>query len=119
MIAGDFNTVTDREDRCGGSRLDWNGARDGGDEDHWRTRVASRHGLFEMWQEESTFECPSGSFRIDRIYCNQFQGDQVDKRIGCAALAWDRGLSDHRPVAFARTSKEEDQGASRPPPDWI
>jgi hypothetical protein len=41
---------------------------------------------------------------LGRIYTNQPEVDQLDKRIYSAALAWPKG-SQHRPLAFGRQSK--------------
>ena len=104
---------------AGGSERQWNGARDSSEEAHWESAVLSRHGMYELHQDEPTFSYPTGVSRIDRIYSNALGADQLDKKIGCAALDWDKAVSDHRPVAFARYSASKGKTEDGPLPGWV
>ena len=116
---GDFNTVVCEEDRWDTHNDRATGARDKGEEEHWRETVANPLSLYELQQEQFTFKCSSSRSRIDRIYTNQPASDQLDPQICCAALEWTPRLSDHRAVAFARTSSPVSPQGNRPIQDWI
>ena len=68
--------------------MQWSGSRDKAEEEEWQSRVAPPHGLFELVQDGPTFRSGACRSRLDRVYVNQPTADQLDRRIGCAALEW-------------------------------
>jgi len=117
-VAGDLNTVTSQVDRWGGDQALRQGKRDRQEENHWREKVAIPLHLHEFWQEEPTFEHNGGKSRIDRVYSNMPVADQLDKH-GVAALEWTPITSNHRAVAFARTTTTDEADELLAFPDWV
>ena len=105
VIMGDFNTATRASDRWDITNGVPTGERDKGEEEHWQETVAQRHGLYELGQDQFTFNCSLSRSRIDRIYTNQPPSNQIDHSFSCSALEWVNNLSNHRAVAFSRTTK--------------
>ena len=119
VLAGDFNTVVDDQGRWSSDSNSYSGARDRCEEDDWHNTVEVPFGLFELEQDEFTFEGASGRSRLDRIYTNHYVADQLDRKFGAAALEWVPRLSSHRAIAFARSNKVKDDPENRPIPDHI
>ena len=72
--------------------------------------VANRHQLHELEQEGMTYKGPRATSRLDRVYTNQHVAGQLDSKVGCVALGWPRGASDHRPIAFYRRTTSGEEG---------
>ena len=56
-----------------------------------------------MFQELATHNSGLARHRLDRVYTSQHVCDQLDSKLGCAALEWVPKLSDHRAVVFFRS----------------
>jgi len=124
LICGDFNTTVCKEDRWRRgekSRQD----RDANEELEWSSRVAKPFGLYEIKQEDATYQAFENNIlvcrsRIDRFYSNQPISDQLDKEIQCAALEWPpTSVSSHRALVASRCTKESKRQEDRPIPDWV
>ena len=99
---GDFNYVAHKRDRFSKVDANWSDNEDATEERRFCRILRDPFGFCELEQEEYTHDSARGRSRLDRIYSNHHLTDQLDRRIGCAALAWVRQLSAHRPVAFFR-----------------
>ncbi|MBM3946426.1 MAG: hypothetical protein FJ315_03360, partial [SAR202 cluster bacterium] len=99
------------------STLAPSGATDAQEAQHW-LRCLSPAQLYELHQPFFTHEGPISWARLDRVYVNAPVSDQLDKRVFCSALEWQRD-SQHRPVAFGRTSTPSTLPLMRPIPEAI
>lgn len=102
ILMGAFNYVAHRRDRFSkpdGNALD---SHEATEESHFCRVLGDPFGFCELHQEEFTHDSALGRSRLDRVYSNHYLTDQLDRRIGCAALSWVPWLSAHRPVAFFR-----------------
>jgi exonuclease III len=102
ILMGDFNYVAHKRDRFSKVDANWSDNEDATEERRFCRILRDPFGFCELEQEEYTHDSARGRSRLDRIYSNHHLTDQLDRRIGCAALAWVRQLSAHRPVAFFR-----------------
>ena len=102
ILMGGFNYVAHRRDRF--SKPDGNApdSHEATEESHFCRVLGDPFGFCELHQEEFTHDSALGRSRLDRVYSNHYLTDQLDRRIGCAALSWVPWLSAHRPVAFFR-----------------
>ena len=126
VIAGDFNWVTDPHDRISKQTADLAPTQDAAEEQHWGAHVATPLRLCELHQSQHTHDSAQARSRLDRVYWNQHIADQLDRRLICAALEWQPGLSAHRAVSFGRRLPVEKAPADRPlcpqairHPDWV
>ena len=90
------------------------GRRDGREEAHFHAAVASRHGLFEMFQGDFTHSSATARSRLDRIYFNHDVAEQLDRRIMATSLEWCLELSHHRAVRVARLAPARTDDPDRP-----
>jgi len=102
VIAGDFNYVTDPEDRYSKESMAWTGGKDEREQRDWATKVEDSHNFHEIYQPMATHDSALARSRLDRVYTNHHVADQLDARYGCACLDWAPHLSHHRPLAFFR-----------------
>ena len=102
ILGGDFNYVTDPEDRYSKETMSWSGGKDEKDQKDWVDKVEERHRVHEIYQPMATHSSGRARSRLDRVYSNHHVGDQLDARYGCACLDWAPHLSHHRPVTFFR-----------------
>ena len=109
---GDFNYVANRRDRFSNVETDSAAPGERSDEDSFNRLLADPAGFCEIDQEEFTHDSALGRSRLDRIYSNHYLTDQLDRRIGCAALSWVPWLSAHRPVAFFRQKPAKHGGSN-------
>ena len=115
VLAGDFNYAAREGDRFSKATAQWAGLdEDTSEETSFLSGVANPFGLYEVEQDDYTHDCALGRSRIDRVYVNQHVTDQLDRQVGCAALAWCPELSAHRPIAFYRRSPQH-EGQKLPP----
>jgi len=112
ILAGDFNYVTDPEDRFTKKTMSWSGGKDECEQLDWASRVEEVHGIHEIYQPMATHDCGLARSRLDRIYSNHHTGDQLDSKYGCACLDWAPHLSSHRPVTFFRCRQGGSKTAS-------
>ena len=63
--------------------------------------------MTEFDQDDYTWTGNNAKSRLDRIYSSHSLEDQLDRWHTCAALDWAPQVSDHRVVAFARTSPKD------------
>ena len=105
VVAGDFNWVADDSDRISMSSASESGARDRGEEQHWR-RITTPFRLHELHQSEMTHCSSLARSRLDRVYWNQDLSEQLDRQLFCAVLPWQTGLSNHRAVIAGRRITE-------------
>jgi len=125
IIGGDFNHVVDPSDRICPSAAAATGGRDHRDSSCWRNLVEAPYGFHELFQPELTYASPDSRSRIDRIYCNQYDVEYMDKSFSCTALNWNPALSRHRPVSFRKCLATGAADMARPigdqvleHPDW-
>ena len=116
LIIGDFNYVSSERDRFANEGMGWTGRQNLPEEESFCKAIGTPFGFCELSQEECTHSSALGRSRIDRVYCNHFLADQLDRRIGCAALEWIPGLSAHRPLTFFRRKPSRKDRGSRPLP---
>jgi len=102
IIAGDFNWVTDKEDRWTLRSSEWSGLKDASEQKDWIKKVEDACSFSELWQPHATHKDGNARSRLDRIYTTQHSSDQLDMQLGCAPLDWQPKLSNHRPVLFFR-----------------
>ena len=102
VLMGDFNWVTDHEDRV--HKLDgaYTGIRDVTEEEHFREVVLNPFQLHELRQTAHTHDSAIARSRLDRVYWNQHLSQQLDREVLAVPLEWVPHISDHRAVAFAR-----------------
>ena len=105
ILGGDFNYVTEREDRMSKATAEWSKAADDKEEEDFTKKLGKRKQLHEIYQPHATHSCAKARSRIDRVYTTQCVSEQLDTKLGCAALDWDNELSAHRPVYFFKTRK--------------
>ena len=117
VLGGDFNFVVSNEDRWNKSSGEFTGHHDSGEAAHWRRTVASSL-LYELVQLEPTHEGPVSFGRLDRVYTNQPVVSQLDKRVFAVLLPWS-DLSQHRPLAFGRTSRPLQALSTKAIPDEV
>ena len=65
IVAGDFNTAVEEQDRWSTVTMCWTGNRDKEEELQWKRVVANKHGLHELTQSQMTFFGGRGRSRID------------------------------------------------------
>ena len=106
ILTGDFNFFLGKTDRWTKSSGEWSGHKDHSEatlfKHHFQAPGAEL--LMELEQEEFTFDGNAFQSRLDRVYVNHSVADQLDRWHVCIAMPYIRECSDHRPVAFARTS---------------
>ena len=86
LIAGDFNFVVDPTDRICASSGMKTGARDYRDLARWRALVETPFGFHEWHQPEPTYVSPDSRSRLDRVYCNQWDTEFLDRSFASTAL---------------------------------
>ena len=106
VVLGDFNYVCRPRDRFSKDTAEWTGGRDAAEEDQFNSLLGSPFSFCELQQEDFTHDSVSSRSRLDRVYMNHFLTDQLDRCMGCVALAWVPHLSAHRPISFFRRKKE-------------
>ena len=109
ILTGDFNFVLRKEDRWTKASGEWSGQKDHGEADLFKHHfcVPGSEFLQELEQDEYTFDGNTFQSKLDRVYSSHSVADQLDRWHVCVALPYARSCSDHRPVAFARTSPTE------------
>ncbi|CAK0832879.1 unnamed protein product, partial [Prorocentrum cordatum] len=114
VLGGDFNYVTEEEDRIALNTMTYTGYRDNRDEQHFKATIGDRYNLSEMFQGELTHASASARSRLDRIYANFPLADQLDRRIRCSALEWRHDLSHHRAAMRLVASRIESERSTPP-----
>ena len=114
IVAGDFNFVMSPEDRLTKATGEFSGHRDAGEARHWQRLFGSSEVLYDLWQPAATHDGPLSRARLDRVYVSQPLCDQLDKLPYSSPLAWCPHLSQHRPLAFGRLSRQVEKGQARP-----
>jgi exonuclease III len=116
VVLGDFNYVPSKRDRISKSTGEFTGHRDERDEEEFQRLIAVPYQMHELEQEHFTHDNAQVRSRIDRIHSNHHVVDQLDRWYSCAALAWVKGLSAHRPVSFSRRKKGSHEDVALPVP---
>ena len=112
VLAGDFNWVVADDDRRSISTMEVSGARDRGEEWHFRKTVLTPHGLHELYQADFTHRSGLAWSRLDRIYCNQHVTEQLDRDIRVTAMEWRPELTNHRAVGFSKCIPDKRQSSA-------
>jgi exonuclease III len=98
-IAGDFNFVTETQDR-----LHFGSGRCTGDKDEGEaaefTAMAAGLGLRELFQPEHTHRTSSGTSRLDRCYTNRHVCERLDSEEFASVSPWCTAVSNHRALLF-------------------
>ena len=102
IIGGDFNYVTDSEDRYAKASMQWTGAKDLREAEDWKNKIESPFAMHEIYQPVGTHSSGIARSRLDWVYVNNHVCDQQDAKYGCACVEWVPNLSHHRPVVFYR-----------------
>jgi hypothetical protein len=113
---GDFNYVPSKRDRVNKHTGEFTGHNDENDEREFQRLIATPYQMHELEQEHFTHDNAQVRSRIDRIYMNHHLSDQLDRSYSCAALAWIKKLSAHRPVSFSRRKKGRHEAVAPPIP---
>ena len=114
FIGGDFNYVLQAADRVCTTRAAATGRRDQRDAASWQSLLGTPFGLHDLYQPEPTYAAPDSRARLDRIYCNQYDVEYLDKACTCTALHWCPELSRHRPLSFRKCPAPERSDLPRP-----
>ena len=113
ILMGDWNFVMNNEDRLCLSTMQFTGNSDRPLARNFQT-LLDTHQLHELEQLAYTHENTTAQSKLDRIYINHHLADQLDKQFSASTLPRTR-LSTHRPITFARRSKQAlDQEQKRP-----
>ncbi len=107
ILGGDFNYVTQEFDRWTLAKGDWSSTDNSSDQKDFLEKMGPQTGMHELHQEHATHRSGLAQSRLDRIYINQHESEQLDTSLGCATLEWDFELSHHRPVIFFRKSRKK------------
>ena len=113
LLLGDWNFTADPTDRFCRSTANWTGAVDNEEADALATMLKP-HRFHELHQDEFTHSSERGESRLDRVYSNHHLMDQLDRDWGCAALAWTKAMSDHRPVSMFRRARPSGMDGDKP-----
>ena len=119
IFMGDFNFVTDKNDRRE------KGSEEGAGNDNDRIEAeifsarANTAGLHEIEQGLSTHMSGTTISRLDRCYTNGHIADQLNWRQSCDALAWQPQLSHHRPISYRKIAPPKKEGNAKPIPGWV
>ena len=119
LLSGGFNFVIGPGDRKCIETSGDTGARDRWEVNSWRRLVEKRHGSHELHQPALTYASPSSRSRLDRIYCNQYGVEYLDRTISCTALNWVAELSKHHPVSFRKNIPADNPAKERPIPNQV
>lgn len=113
VIAGDWNFVTDPEDRSQRLTGALSPTQDAQEREAWAALLRQHPRLHELHQPLATHKGPLTYGRLDRVYVDWHASFQLDHVVASSVLPWTPGLSQHRPVMFQRTHAPV---GSRPPP---
>ena len=114
IVAGDFNFVHATEDRMNKDTGKFTGYTDDGEAEQWSRVFLGDSGMYELWQPDATHDGPHSRARLDRVYVTQPLCDQLDRATFAAPLAWCPDLSQHRPLAFGRISRQTNMRTDAP-----
>ncbi|CAK0902774.1 unnamed protein product, partial [Prorocentrum cordatum] len=114
ILGGGFHHVLRPPERVCISTGAATGHRGHRDATSWRTLVEVPYGIHELYQPEHTYAAPDTRARLDRVCCNQYDVEYLDKACACTALAWCPELSRHRPLSFRKCPAQP--RADRPAP---
>ena len=115
-VFGDFNFTEHSRDRFSKTSGSFTGAHDGSNARDWKSKMGDLLGFHEWEQNEHTHENGLVRSRLDRFYLNQHLTHQIQKHSECVALPFPLGLSDHRPISFARRTPRKDKWSFAMPP---
>ena len=113
IMAGDFNFVEHQRDRVTLATGNWSGSTDIIEAKTFQDNIAGL-GLHEWDQPNYTCEAGGAMSRIDRFYCNQHISFQLDKQCSCSVLEWDKSISTHRAISFARRTPPPKDPSDKP-----
>ena len=116
ILAGDFNFVPREKDRFSKSTCEWTGDKDTKDAEEFSRLVTLPFQMHELEQMQFTHDNAQSRSRIDRVYINNHVADQLDRHYSCAAMAWVKGLSAHRPISFSRCKRGKHEAVATPIP---
>ena len=107
ILMGDWNFVMNNEDRLCLRTMEFTGNSDRPLARNFQL-LLDTHQLHELEQLAYTHENTTAQSKIDRIYINHHIADQLDRQFSASALPRTR-LSTHRPITFARRSKQSSE----------
>ena len=119
ILMGDWNFVMETEDRLCLHTMDYTGRSDKPLARHFQSMLDT-YELHEIEQPAYTHENSTAHSRIDRIYMNHHVSDQLDRQFSASTLPR-TNLSTHKPITFARKSKQADTNDQKKPqfPSYI
>ena len=118
LLFGDFNLVEKADDRISKSTGLESGSRNRAEAEHFQNVLLHPFQFVEWQQPDFTCEIECSFSRLDRFYTNMAPCEKQNRHVECIPLSWQRGLSAHRPIHFARTKKPPKTG-TRPLPAWV
>ena len=92
ILLGDFNFVTNLEDRMGGEEKKFTGGSDNAEAKQWQ-EMLKKMNMEELEQHQYTYRFEETRSRIDWIYTIIRPFEKLDRDIGCVALDWKDHLS--------------------------
>ena len=113
LLLGDWNFTADPTDRFCRGTAEWTGAVDSEEASAFALTLKPHH-FHELHQDEFTHSSERGESRLDRVYSNHHLMDQLDRDWGCAALAWAKPMSDHRPISMFRRARPSGMDGDKP-----
>ena len=116
VVVGDFNFVEFPEDRWNLSAGAFSGENNSNNKDAklFERLMRGESGYVEWEQPHYTCEAGGARSRIDRMYNNQHISYQFDRHCTCNVLEWDKDLSTHRAISFARRTPSTNDSSNKP-----
>ena len=102
LLSGDWNYVVSNQDRWSCASKQWSGHSDHNESTTVTDEVFTPAGLHELYQEGHTYFSSIATSRLDRIYSNHHQSEQLDHKFGCSTLPRDPNATSHVPISFFR-----------------
>ena len=110
VLAGDFNFVSNKDDRISKSDGNSSGDRDKEESELFNRIFVDQHRLFELEQDNFTHACSQARSKIDRAYMNYSLCEQLDRNIECYVHP-STALSHHRALSFSKQAcRRESKG---------
>ena len=111
IMMGDWNFVREHRDRFSFEAKDYTGKSDQREAKAFEKNFIEEGHFVEWEQEYYTHENGLARSKLDRHYSNHALFDQLDRNYDNYALPH-KGNSDHRPVAFSRTTAIKEKGGT-------
>ncbi len=107
LVLGDFNFVTEKEDRVSKASGQCSGTYDLQEKELFEDILWKPKGFNELRQPHFTHESGLARSRLDRVYSNHFLVEQLDRFYACYTLPIPANLSAHTAIAFEKTLPRE------------